>query len=108
MRDDGPHNVVVLDQRGRLVDLHAFDPSVTITGDDGIERCGGNGLAYEAHGFDGIGTVDGRRVRCISPATLVRYHTGYEVDADDFHDVLLLHDRFGIPIPADYAEFLRR
>ena len=105
VRDDGPHNIVVVDHLGRLVDLHAFDDSVGVIGDDGIERCGGEGLAYELHGFDGAGTVGGRQVRCISPDTLVRYHTGYHVDADDWHDVCLLHDHFGIPVPADYEVF---
>lgn len=95
----------MVDHLGRLVDLHAFDDSVGVIGDDGIERCGGEGLAYELHGFDGAGTVGGRQVRCISPDTLVRYHTGYHVDADDWHDVCLLHDHFGIPVPADYEAF---
>ncbi len=104
-RDDGPHNVVVLDERGLLVDLHAFDDSITVVDADGIERCAGNGLAYEAHGFEGIGTIDGHDVRCISPDTLVRYHTGYDVDADDWHDVRLLHEHFGIPVPMDYQRF---
>jgi lincosamide nucleotidyltransferase A/C/D/E len=106
VRNDGPHNVVMLDGRGRLVDVHAFDDAVTTIGHDGIERCAGDGLAYEARGFDGVGEVAGRTVRCISPDTLMRYHAGYEVDADDFHDVGLLHERFGIPIPADYRAFL--
>lgn len=105
VRHDGPHNVVLLDDRGRLVDLHAFDDRATSIDADGIERCAGDGLAYEAHGFDGIGSVDGRSVRCISPATLVRYHTGYEVDSDDWHDVRLLHERFGVPIPEVYHRF---
>ncbi len=105
VRDDGPFNVVVLDDRGRLVDLHAFDLSMTVTDDDGIERCAGAGLAYEANGFTGVGSIAGRPVPCISPETLVRYHTGYEPDAEDWHDIRLLDAHFGIPVPAMYRRF---
>lgn len=106
VRDDGPHNVVVGDHLGRLVDLHAFDPRVELVGDDGIVRAGGDGLAYELAGFDGCGAIDATTVRCISPHTLVRYHTGYAVDDDDWHDVRLLCERFSIHIPSDYERFL--
>jgi lincosamide nucleotidyltransferase A/C/D/E len=103
VRDSGPHNVVVLDDRGRLVDLHSFDDTTTVIGDDGIERHGPDGLAYEAGGFDGVGSIDGRIVACMSASFQMRSHTGYDVDADDWHDVRLLHERFGLPIPPDYA-----
>lgn len=105
VRDDGPHNQVVADPAGRLVDLHAFDPTLVTVGADGIRRHGGDGLAYEADGFDGAGTIDGNDVACVSPAALVRYHTGYDVDADDWHDVRLLCARFDLPIPPDYEPF---
>ena len=105
VRDDGPHNQVLADHSGRIVDLHAFDPSVVTVGADGIRRHGGEGLAYEADGFDGAGTIDGQAVTCVSPAALVRYHTGYDIDADDWHDVQLLCDRFNLPIPPDYDRF---
>jgi lincosamide nucleotidyltransferase A/C/D/E len=88
-----------------LVDLHAFDPSVVTTDADGVARHGGDGLAYETDGFEGRGSIGGRDVACISPATLVRYHTGYEVDADDWHDVRQLCERFGLPVPPDYDRF---
>jgi len=107
VRDDGPHNIVLLDPLGRLVDLHAFDDTTTVIGVDGVERHGPNGLAYEAGGFDGAGRIDGRPVRCMSAGFQMRSHTGYEVDDTDFHDVHLLHERFGIPIPADYAPWTR-
>ena len=108
IRDDGRHIQVVADDEGRIVDLHAFDPTVTSVDAGGIRRHGGDGLAFEADGFDGRGTIDGRGIACIAPATLVRYHTGYEVDADDWHDVRLLCERFDLPIPADYQPFQRR
>ncbi|WP_184759291.1 hypothetical protein [Streptosporangium album] len=42
---------------------------------------------------------------CISPEWLVRFHTGYAVDADDWADVSALYERFGISIPGDYQRF---
>jgi hypothetical protein len=48
-----------------------------------------------------------RPVRCMSAGFQVRSHTGYEVDDTDFQDVSLLHERFGIPIPDDYAPWTR-
>lgn len=108
VRDDGGHIQVVADAEGRIVDLHAFDPTVTIVDAAGVRRHGGDGLAFEADGFDGRGTIEGRTIACIAPATLVRYHAGYEVDADDWHDVRLICERFALPIPADYGPFLPR
>jgi hypothetical protein len=107
VRDDGRHNRVVADRAGRIVDLHAFDPSVVTTDGEGVARHGGDGLAYEAHGFGGHGRIAGREVACIDAATLVRYHTGYDVDADDWHDVRLLCERFHLPVPTDYDRFPR-
>ena len=102
VRRDGLHNVVLLDRRGRLVDLHAFDDTTTVVGIDGIEYHGPDGLAYEAGGFDGVGLIAGRSVACMSAAFQVRSHTGYDVDDDDWHDVRHLHERFGLLIPSDY------
>jgi lincosamide nucleotidyltransferase A/C/D/E len=103
LRASGPHNIVVLDDQGRAVDLHAFDDTTTVLDPDGVERCGPAGLAYEAQSFCGTGSIGGREVPCISPDVLVRYHTGYAVDADDWHDVSRLCARFGLDIPPDYA-----
>jgi lincosamide nucleotidyltransferase A/C/D/E len=105
IRDDGPYNVVFMDPPGRLVDLHAFDDTTTVVGDDGIERHGPDGLAYETGGFCGVGIIDGHRVACMSAEFQMRSHTGYEVDEGDWHDVRHLHDRFGLPIPPDYARW---
>ncbi len=106
VRDDGPHNTVLLDAWGRLVDLHGFDDTSTVIGDDGVERHGPDGLAYEVGGFDGVGTIAGREVRCMTAAFQMGSHTGYAVDDDDWHDVRRLHERFGLPIPADYRRWI--
>ena len=50
----------------------------------------------------GRGSIDGYRVRCIGAEWLVQFHTGYEPDENDRHDVRLLCERFGIAVPDAY------
>jgi lincosamide nucleotidyltransferase A/C/D/E len=52
-----------------------------------------------------VGVIGDRTVRCISPEYLVRFHTGYEPDDDDWHDVSMLCERFGIAVPGEYERF---
>ena len=93
-------NFVLGDDRGRQVDIHSY------TFDEG----GNNvyGVAYPFDSLTGIGSINGHCVKCISPAWLVKFHTGYELDENDYHDVRALCLRFGIPLPAEYAEFVRK
>jgi hypothetical protein len=108
VRDDGPHNLVLGDDVGRLVDVHAFDDTSTLIEADGIDRHGPHGLAYEAGGFTGHGRIEDRPVRCMSAQFQMRSHTGYVVDEDDWHDISNLHRLFKLPIPDDYAEWIAR
>jgi lincosamide nucleotidyltransferase A/C/D/E len=63
---------------------------------------------YPAEALAGRGIVNGRTVGCIAPEWLVRFHTGYEVDATDWADVSALCARFGIPVPREYLRFTDR
>lgn len=102
-RDDGPANWVVADERGRKVDVHLVDfEGRTVR--DGRVYYGERGILYDVGSLDGEGVIAGRKVRCPMPGFLVRWHTGYEHDADDVHDVLALCARFGIPIPGEYRD----
>jgi lincosamide nucleotidyltransferase A/C/D/E len=56
---------------------------------------------YPAEGFGGRGTIGGRAVRCLSPEVQLRHHLGYEWDDGDVHDLRLLAQRFGVPLPPD-------
>jgi lincosamide nucleotidyltransferase A/C/D/E len=44
-------------------------------------------------------------VACITPESLVAFHTGYDVAATDWADVSALCERFGIPVPDQYVRF---
>jgi lincosamide nucleotidyltransferase A/C/D/E len=37
---------------------------------------------------------------------MVKFHTGYTLDGNDYHDVKLLCQQFGIEMPEEYAEFV--
>jgi lincosamide nucleotidyltransferase A/C/D/E len=95
-------NFVMGDGRGHEIDFHVI---VLDEHGRGVYGPPENGECYPAEALTGTGTVDGRRVACIAPEWLVSFHTGYEVDANDWADVSALCERFGIPIPDDYRRF---
>ena len=90
-------NFVLADERGRQVDVHTvrFD-------EEGNGLYGPDGLMYPAGWLDGIGTVRGIRVRCKTAEAQMVDRVGYEWRAGDTHDVSLLHQRLGIPLPRHY------
>jgi lincosamide nucleotidyltransferase A/C/D/E len=92
-----PTNTVLLDGAGHQVDLHPvrFAPS-----GDGIYRMeNGDDWTFPAAGFAGHGRIGIREVRCLTPEIEVLTRAGYELDADDWHDLDGLHERFGVAIP---------
>ncbi|NUT41555.1 MAG: aminoglycoside nucleotidyltransferase [Thermoactinospora sp.] len=100
--DTSPWNFVLGDGDGRVIDFHVitFDAE-----GDGVLGPAENGDVYPAGSLTGRGEIGGRAVDCVAAGWLVRFHTGYEVDADDWADVKALCERFGLPIPADYARW---
>ena len=90
-------NFVLADEAGREIDVHSYT----------FDAAGNNifGVPYPADSLTGTGTIGGRRVDCISPEWLVKFHTGYELDLNDFHDVSALCRRFGLELPAEYNKF---
>lgn len=97
-RDDSRDcNFVLGDSRGRQVDIHSytFDAEGKLT----------FGVAYPFDSLNGTGSILGHPVRCITPEWLVRFHTGYKVDGDDYRDVKALCARFDLPLPEEYGVF---
>ncbi|MEA2008280.1 MAG: nucleotidyltransferase family protein [Chloroflexota bacterium] len=90
-------NFVLGDDEGRLVDIHSctFDAE------------GNNvfGVKYPLDSLQGSGVINRHPVRCIPPQWLVDFHTGYELDENDYRDVKLLCQKFSIEIPAEYDGF---
>ena len=96
-----PWNFILTDRVGHDVDVHAIKLD-----DDGNGIYGPreNGAAYPASSLTGTGSIAGRPVHCISAEDMVKFHSGYEPDDNDFHDVLALCKKFGIEVPAEYRK----
>ena len=90
-------NFVLADEAGRRLDVHAYT----------LDAAGLNigGVPYTGEQLTGYGVIGGYPVRCIAPEWLVRFHTGYELDDNDWHDVRLLCERFQIAVPDEYLKF---
>ena len=105
-RDDTrPWNFVLGNGAGLEVDVHAFTFDEN---GDGVYGSPENGDYYRADALTGAGMIDGRPVRCIAPQWLMRFHTGYEIQDSDYHDVTALCERFGIELPEAYRHGLLR
>jgi lincosamide nucleotidyltransferase A/C/D/E len=100
--DELPTRFVMRDSQDRRIDFH---PVEFDAGGGGLQTLqNGHRFRYPPEGFRGAGTVQGQRVPCLTAEVQVLCHTGYEPDATDLHDVYLLHERFGIPLPNGYEQ----
>lgn len=100
LRDDTRDcNFVMGDDQGHEVDLHSY----TFDADGKLLF----GVPYPPESLTGYGTIQGYPVRCITSEWLVKFHTGYQVDENDYRDVAALCQRFGIALPAEYEGFIR-
>ena len=90
-------NFVLADPQGNKLDVHSYR----------FDENGNNiyGIEYQAYHFGAIGEILGQQVTCIQPEWLVKFHTGYEVDADDYHDVKMLCEKFNLEMPEEYSRF---
>ena len=91
-------NFVLGDSLGNLVDVHSYT----------FNEQGNNifGVAYLPEHFTGTGAINSYPVKCISAEWMVKFHTGYELDENDFLDTLALCKRFNIPLPKEYDKFI--
>ncbi len=81
----------------RQVDLH---PVVLDRHGNGWQPLGDDVFgAYPADGLAAMGSIGGRRVRCLTADLQPRHHLGYPPDEADRHDVRLLARHFGVPLP---------
>ena len=92
-----PARVLLANVHDRRVDLHlvVFDDA----GNAWQELGGGGWGLYPAADLRSTGRVAGRSVPCISADLQLRHHLGYAWRATDRHDLALLAERFGVPLP---------
>ena len=98
--DTHTYNFVLGDSKGHLIDIHSYEFD-----DEGNLLVG---IAYPVDSLTGTGTINGRLVRCITPARMVEFHAVYEGDEDDYQDVLALCTKFELPLPDYYARWADR
>jgi lincosamide nucleotidyltransferase A/C/D/E len=93
-------NFVLGDDQGHQIDIHSYT----------FDAEGNNifGVEYPFDSLTGTGLVKGYFVKCISPEWMVKFHTGYELDENDYRDVKALCQRFGIEMPEEYEEFEKK
>lgn len=89
-------NFVLGDDKGHEVDVHSYT----------FDAEGKNifGVEYKPEHLTGTGSINGYSVKCTDPVWMVKSHSGYELDENDYHDVLALCGRFGIELPAQFRK----
>jgi lincosamide nucleotidyltransferase A/C/D/E len=99
--DERPTRFVTSDDRDRRVDFHTvvFDEE----GGGTQHLRDGTAWRYPPDGFAGQGRIAARIVPCLTAEVQMLCHLGYEPDATDRHDMRLLADRLGLPLPTPYA-----
>jgi lincosamide nucleotidyltransferase A/C/D/E len=97
-----PKSFVMVDTRGRQVDVHP----VTFNAEGGgvYQMDDGNEWVYPGEGFNGRGSVDEKPMRCLSPDVQVLVHAGYELTQKDYRELYLLRERFGVEPPSALLE----
>jgi len=110
MTDELPQGFVVSDSVDRQIDFHP----VRFRSDGGAvqESNRGGEWVFSAPGMLGTGSINGRKIRCLTPEEqAVRAadqpgETAYEPDETDRQDMRLLRDRFGITLPRPFDDHL--
>jgi lincosamide nucleotidyltransferase A/C/D/E len=93
------------DENGGEIDVHVI---VLDDKGNGIYGPPEKGEMYPAASLTGTGKIHGKKVRCISPEWMVKFHSGYQLKEKDFRDVSALCSKFGIELPAEYERFKER
>lgn len=90
-------NFVLEDDNGRQVDVHSCT----------FDEHGKNvfGVDYPYESLQGKGEINGVGVRSVPADWMVKFHSGYKLDQNDYRDVKVLCDQFGIEIPKELRNF---
>jgi lincosamide nucleotidyltransferase A/C/D/E len=99
--DHSPWNFVLGDADDRLIDFHVFE----FDGDRVLYGRKEKPVVLRTCDYSGTGSIGGRTVKCTTPEFQVSSHSGYALKDKDFADVSALCEKFGIQLPAEYANW---
>ncbi|MGH9648231.1 MAG: nucleotidyltransferase domain-containing protein [Bryobacteraceae bacterium] len=89
-------DLVLVNEEGKEIEVHCFflTPEGKV-----IEEKYWNG--YSANSLDGIGTISGKEVRCVSLSQLVKTHDRNKrgLKDTDYKDMKRLSEKFGVVFP---------
>lgn len=85
-------NFVLSDDAGREVDVHLFE--LDAAGNGLYSMSDGRVWLCQAEGLMGSGAILGTPVRCFTAALQLQCYSGYELDADDLHDIAVIREGF--------------
>jgi lincosamide nucleotidyltransferase A/C/D/E len=92
-----PMSFELVDPEGRQVDVHPV--AFTDSGDGVYRMRNDEDWIYPAAGFEGVGSVVGRRVRCLTLEVQALCHEGYDLPPKHLADLAALSRRFGLSRP---------
>lgn len=92
-------NFVMGDDKKNFVDVHVvvFD----VEG-NGIYGSSENNSKYPASSFLGVGTIVGKKVKCVTADYQLISHTGYKLRSKDYLDMIALSQKFNLDLPKEY------
>ena len=97
--DSSDFNFVLGDHQGHHIDIHTYT----------FDAAGSHiyGIPYPLESLAGNGSLDGHLVKCISAEWVVKFHTAYQFDEDDYRDVKAICQHFNLKMPLEYEDFER-
>lgn len=101
--DEFPTRFAMADGSGHKVDFHPVKFDAEGGGIQQLQRKGAF-YRYPPEGFKVQGRLAGRTLPCIGAEVQMECHLGYEPDEKDLHDVKLLHESLGVPLPERYRK----
>jgi lincosamide nucleotidyltransferase A/C/D/E len=88
---------VLHDSEGREFDMHAM--RLDDQGNGIPEWEAPEDFVFTKQDLAGEGTIAGVSVKCITPESQMFCHTGYDLPDNQWRDLELLHERFGVELP---------
>lgn len=92
---------VLIDARGRELDLHAMRLDELGNGIPCWET--EPGFIFTREDLRAVGRISGLPVRCITPDKQVLCHTGYQLPEKQVPDLLQLQAKFGVELPREHS-----